>query len=94
MEDIESKIQSVLSDPAQMAQIMQMAEGLGLRPKENPEAPAMPTAAPTSTRQTALLNALIPYLPPNKQRRLARALKIGQLSKVAGFALLQSKETE
>lgn len=94
MEDIESKIQNVLNNPEQMAQIMQMAEGLGLRPKDHEEAPVPASASVANSRQTALLNALIPYLPPEKQRRLARALKIGQLSQIAGFALMQNLGTE
>ncbi len=34
MEDLQSTLQSVLSDPAQMAQIAALAESLGLKPPE------------------------------------------------------------
>ena len=93
MDDLESRIQDVLSDPAQMAQIMQMAESLGLR---QPESEKLESAEPqeNSNRQTALLHALLPYLPQDKQKRLARALRIGKLTQVAGMALLQNQETE
>ena len=34
MEDLQATLQSVLSDPAQMAQIAALAESLGLKPPE------------------------------------------------------------
>ena len=49
MDDLEQKIQSVLSDPAQMAQVLEMAKSLGITlpeasapPAEPPEAAAQP----------------------------------------------------
>ena len=43
MEDLQATLQSVLSDPARMAQIAALAESLGLKPPE--ETPASPVAA-------------------------------------------------
>jgi len=43
MEDLQATLQSVLSNPAQMAQIAALAESLGLKPPE--ETPASPVAA-------------------------------------------------
>ena len=96
MEDLESEIQTILNDPAQMAQIMQIAESLGLHQQsvvnENPSGSAKPPVE--NSKQTALLHALLPFLSPKKQRRLEQALKIGKLSKIAGSALIHSLETE
>ncbi len=39
MEDLQAALQSVLSDPAQMAQISALAESLGLKPPEGAELP-------------------------------------------------------
>ena len=96
MGDLEADIQSVLNDPEQMAQIIQMAESLGLRPQEAAQSDPAEIKTPPieSGRQTALLRAILPYLPPDKQRRLKRAIEIGNLSKIAGLAMLQSQETE
>ncbi|MBR6118895.1 MAG: hypothetical protein IKQ04_01080 [Oscillospiraceae bacterium] len=43
MEELQATLQSVLSDPARMAQIAALAESLGLKPPE--ETPASPVAA-------------------------------------------------
>ena len=51
MEDLQATLQSVLSNPAQMAQIAALAESLGLKPPE--ESPASPVGAATGRQSEA-----------------------------------------
>jgi len=44
-------------------------------------------AGRVDSRQAALFNAIKPYLKPERRKKIDRALRIGQLSHVAGFAL-------
>ena len=103
MDDLEQKIQSVLSDPAQMAQVLEMAKSLGITlpeasapPAEPPEAapqpePPKPDAPPPmgglAQRQEALLRALEPFLRPARREKIERALQIARLTNLAGGAL-------
>ncbi len=118
--DIGTLIQSVLSDPEQMAKITQMAQGLmgaqsgeGLPPGENEASAAAPEtggAAPAfsqgetklfsalgkafasgsggkKSRSTELLMAMRPYMKPEKQEKLDRAMKIAQMVHIAGAVM-------
>ena len=103
MDDLEQKIQSVLSDPAQMAQVLEMAKSLGITlpeasapPAEPPETaaqpePPKPDAPPPmgglAQRQEALLRALEPFLRPARREKIERALQIARLTNLAGGAL-------
>lgn len=48
MEDLQNTIQAILSDPAQMAQLQQMAAALGLQPEHETE-PAQEAGAAQAT---------------------------------------------
>lgn len=110
--ELGSLLQSVLSDPDQMAQITQLAQGLmgGSAPGETPGAPEpAPSEGKASgsdpgllsalgkafsrpggekqSRSTALLLAMRPYMRPEKQEKLDRALKMAQMVRVAGAVL-------
>lgn len=84
MDDLEQKIQSVLSDPAQMAQVLEMAKSLGITlpkpdaaPAEAPEPPDAPEAAPQP--EPPKPDAPPPTLPggglAQRQEALLRALE-------------------
>lgn len=80
MEELEQKIQSVLNDPEQMAQIMSMAQSLGAVPEQ-------PAPVSGGGREEKLLNALKPFVRPDKREKIDRAMQIAQLSKLAGMTM-------
>lgn len=127
-QDISGQLQSILSDPERMRQLMQMASALagsgilqGTVRQENdsPSAAALPgeiTAAPDSAeerqtnnpgsernpekvpriagngsrssggRHAAFLNALRPYMSPQRQKRIDQILKMIRLAELADAA--------
>lgn len=119
--DLGSLMQSVLSDPEQMAKITQLAQGLmgqsggesakngdaaapegetpGAEPS-NPTPSGIPSegrilsaltkalaAGKTGSRSTALLTAMRPYLRPEKQGKLDRALEVARMVHIAGLVM-------
>ena len=97
-EQLSQKIQEVLNDPAQMAQVLELAKSLGvtLPPPDAPagsppEEKAPPGPAPPpggrAQRQAARLRALEPLLRPARRETIERALQIARLSGIAGSAL-------
>ena len=103
MEDLEGKLRGILSDPEAMAGIASMARGLGLQlPGDGPEAPPaepqsgglpdtvaglLSAARSLDGRQTALLQALRPFLQESRRRKLDRAIQAARISRIAGHAL-------
>ena len=103
MDDLEGQIRQVLNDPAQMAQIMGLAQSLmGGGDSEKPqEAPPPPDggllgklralmgkpAASGGGSQQALLQALRPYLSEKRQRKIDRALQITRMAHLAKLAM-------
>ena len=101
MENMEQKIIDVLNDPEKMSEILQIAKGLGFTPEDPPSQPQeeenglpmgavfrlMQQANQTDSRQEALVQALLPYLRPERQKKLQRAVHIAKLTHLAGFAL-------
>lgn len=90
MEDMENRILEILNDPQKMEQVMDVAKGLGLSPPEQTSgdgggSPIPPV--PADSRQQALLQALEPYLRPERRRKLERALQMAKLSRLAQTAL-------
>ena len=98
MSELEEKLNSLLSNPQLMQQVMSMAQSLGASaPEPKKEEPVVPgfdpsllqsiTAMAGSNRidgnQQALLNALCPYLSQNRVEKLERAMRA---AKMAGFA--------
>lgn len=102
MDELEGQIRQVLGDPAQMAQIMGLAQSLmgggGDAPQEKPSPPAqdggllgklgtmMKQPSPQGDRQ-ALLQAMRPYLSEKRQRKLDRALQITRMAHLARRAM-------
>ena len=98
MENMESRIMEVLNDPEKLSEIMQIAQNLGFSPAAEESASAETGALPGSLlplmssmqsggRQDALLGALMPYLRPERQKKLRRAMQVAKLSHLAGYAL-------
>lgn len=100
MEDLEGKIGEILSDPEAMSNIFSMVQSLGLSPPTQEEPPsassgldmmplisALSSSMETDSKEAALFGALRPFLKPERQEKLDRAMKVGQLSKVATAAL-------
>ncbi len=99
MEDLEGKIGQILSDPQAMADIFSMVQNMGFAPpsQEPQSAPkselplpllqAMAGGLQGNTKEQALFEALRPFLRPERQAKLDKAMKLGQMSKLATAAL-------
>lgn len=115
MDDFESKLNQVLSDPESMQKIFSIAQSLGVgapseqAKEETPavDSPSLPDLSmlstlgklmqaqgPNDTRHTELLNALRPFLRPERQQSLDRALRMAKLSHLARFALNSISESQ
>ena len=83
MAEFDDKLNSILSNPDAMAQIMQLAQSLagGLDPqlllRFLPLIQELGGARDSNARQ--LLNALRPYLKPERQEKVERALQLARL---------------
>lgn len=113
--DIGAMLQSVLSDPEQMAKLTQMAQGL-MGAQQEQQTQAEPTAVPPAvsgggmpfsigetqllsalgrafasgggkSRSTALLTAMRPYMKPEKQEKLDRAMRLARLLTIASAVM-------
>ena len=106
MENMENKILEVLNDPEKMSEILQIAKGMGFDPEQMSQpaedAGGIPTGElfrllqqtnSTDTRQQALLQALMPYLKPERQKKLQRAMQVARLTHLAGYALKNYTDT-
>jgi hypothetical protein len=100
MDDLEGQIRQVLNDPAQMAQIMGLAQSLmgGGSDSAAPPPPAdggllgklgALTGKPAASGggQQALLQAIRPYLSEKRQRKVDRALQITRMAHLAKMAM-------
>ena len=115
MDDFESKLNQVLSDPESMQKIFSIAQSLGVSPSNEQakeETPAqdssilpdlsmlstlgnlMMSQSTADSRHTELLNALRPFLRPERQQNLDRALRMAKLSHLARFALNSISESQ
>lgn len=115
MDDFESKLNQVLSDPESMQKIFSIAQSLGAgasneQAKEEIPAvdtPLLPDLSMLSTlgklmqsqgsadsRHAELFNALRPFLRPERQQSLDRALRMAKLSHLARFALNSISESQ
>lgn len=86
MDDLAEKIQEILEDPGKLQQVMNLASALGV--DAPPEAPAEVSSRQSgcrSSRQAALVQALLPYLRPSRRERLQRAVRVAQLSNLGSL---------
>ena len=100
MGELEDRLNSILSDPEQMARISSLAQSLmggeGDR-AANPAPPPEPGLSgalgsllapkPQSGDKAALLEALKPWLSEKRQRKLSRAMRLAQMARLARFAM-------
>jgi len=102
MEGLENAISQILGDPGSMAQIMSLAQSLGLS-EPSAEPPPEQKAAPTddsmrsmmellkqtgtAPREAKLLEALKPYFSDERQQRIDRALRAARMAQLATTAL-------
>ena len=94
MEDLAEQVQAVLSDPDQMARVMELAGRLGFGPEpgsqdavtgseQPPAGQAGPSPAPPpGGRTSAVLRSLGPLLSTQKQPKLERAIRAAALAKI------------
>ena len=94
MDDMEQKLGQILGNPQMMQQIMDLASGLGTS-EPSPRSASAPDPAMLGRlsgllggsgiddRQRSLLEALDPYLSPDRVSRLERAMRA---AKMAGLA--------
>lgn len=104
MENLENAILDVLNDSEKMNEILAIAQNLGLGGEIGlPQQEDLQMAGTvmgilqdmqkSDPRQENLLHALLPYLDATRQKKLKRAMQIGKLSRLAGVALQQEKDT-
>ena len=106
MDDFDGALNRILSDPESMEKIFSIAKSLGAEPPEQSGSSALPDlsmlsgmgkllqqAGQDDERQTALLQALKPFLRPERQRSLERAIRVAKLSRLARYALENLNET-
>lgn len=82
MDELGEKIQEIFNDPEKMQQVMHLAASLGAEP---PDDSAGLSGARRSSRQAALVQALLPYLRPGRRERLQRAIQVAQLSNLGSL---------
>ena len=97
MDDLEQKLNTVLNNPEMMGKILSMAQSLG----RTQEAPSEASFDPAMLRQMAglaqnanleprqqnLLKALEAYLPPERLRKLEKAMRAAKMARMAGSVL-------
>ena len=97
MNEFEQKLNSILSDPAEMEKISRLAAqimgGSGDAGAESPSGGGVPdlTGLLGSLGQggdkAALVRALCPFLHPERQAKLQKALRLAEAARIAGVAL-------
>lgn len=95
MSEMEDMLGKILSDPDEMAKISRLASSLfgGEGEDKKPESDmgsvfgALMGKAGGGGDKAALVEALGPYLKPERRRKLEKALKISRIAGIAGIAL-------
>lgn len=99
MSEFEDKLHAILSDPAEMERISRLAaELMGGGTPASPPGDAAPDGkllqrlgallgGAGAGDKAALLNALSPYLKPERRARLQKALRLAGVLRLAGSAL-------
>ena len=98
MNELEEKLNSVLNDPAELERITRLAAEL-MGGGEAPETEKQEDSGITArlramlggggSDKTELLRALSPYLRPERQIRLRRALHLAKMARLAAAALAE-----
>ena len=98
MNEIEDMLSKILSSPEEMEKLGKMASELFGGEAQNEKGKPMPSVSDISSMlnslmgskggdKAALVKALSPYLKPERQRKLEKALKISRLAGVAEIAM-------
>ncbi len=102
MGELEDRLNSIFSDPEQMRRISSLAQTLmgggepsaaaeKAAPKPEAGLPGSLGSLPAPPRsggdKAALLEALKPWLSEKRQRKLAKAMRIAQMARLARFAM-------
>ena len=95
MSEFEDRLNRILSDPEEMekisrlaAQLMGGAEESGAtQPNPMPDLSRLLGLPGQTGSKAALLNALAPYLQPERRKKLEKALRLAQAARIAGIAL-------
>ena len=95
MNEFEERLNAVLSDPAELEKLSRLAAQLmGEQPGGTQTEAAAPAELPAGLwkamgagNKTALLEALEPYLQPERRARLRKALRVAGLARAARAAL-------
>ena len=107
MDDLSGLLEQVLHDPQKMQEVFSLAQALGAMPPDAGQESA-PAAGPDlsplislagsagDSRQEALIRALRPYLRPERQKSLERAIRAARAGRIARMAIqaMQSKSEE
>lgn len=91
MDELQETLNQILNDPKQMEELTQMASSImGGEAASAPELSGVLKSlnAPPSNTQK-LLNAMAPFLKPDRREKLERAIRIAKLASVAELALEQ-----
>lgn len=106
MSDLSERISQVMSDPAQMAQLMEMARQFGLQPPEQPSEQPQTSPCPeqiqrilsvfgsSGSKEETLVSALCPFLAPAKAEKLRRAVRAAKLSEAVTRVLQEHGGSE
>lgn len=101
MEDLESKIGTIMENPALMQQIMSLAQSMGQPEQPSPQEAAMPqidmqtlqklsglaSQSGIDKNQKNLLNALGPYLSSHRIHKLEKAMRAAKMARLASSFL-------
>ena len=95
MDELEDKLNSILSDPGQMEKIAGLARTLmgGAGPEAAPEVPPRMAFAMRGGgdggREQALLAAMRPYLSEKRRGKMDRALQLARLARIPRLTALE-----
>ena len=95
MSEIEDMLGKILSDPEEMAKISRLASSIFGEEEDNKKPGgdmgailgALMGKSGNSGNKAAFVEAIGPYLKPERRRRLEKALKISRIAGIAGIAL-------
>ena len=98
MNEFEQRLNSILSDPQEMekisrlaAQIMGGSEDSGTEPPSGgsgfPDLKGLLGNLGQGGDKAALVRALCPYLHPDRQAKLRKALRLAEAARIAGLAM-------
>ena len=88
-----TQINQIMNDPERMKEISQIASMLGITSDSlnndlsDKLGNTLNSRQKKDEKQQALVQALLPYLRPNHQKKLERALKLVQLTHLAGVTM-------